>query len=1070
VVIGVGMSAEVLAVKLGRSLATRAVQSWFAARKTEQEALLDLGELIRLRVPGLRAQRSVERQFEQIADAVATRLEPVLAHEYRGIGEGERAAAVGAVVDAFGHADLSDSAILNSDADPEKLARRIRADIKPPVGLGEAATALYDQLLAECCDYYIRILRHLPMFTERAVTELLARVSDVGTELSLLIERLPARTLYAPSGTGQDGDFRREYLGLISRTLDEVELFSFSSEQAARTKLSVAYISLRVSWANEAAKSLTRSSAGRRALLRSTAGEWESTGADSGGVRVETALGEQKRVLVRGEAGSGKTTLLHWLAITAARGAFTGELEPWNGLVPIVIKLRRFAGRDLPKPEEMLDGTAGPLTGHMPRGWTDRQLAAGQVLLMVDGVDELLPDERRKVREWLRLLLSSYPDTRALVTSRPAAAHEGWLSAEGFTPVSLERMTPTDLSAFIQQWHQAVRVNAEALPCPAEELSNYERALVANLRDRPHLQALASSPLLAGMLCALHLSRRQQLPRNRMELYRIAIELLVQRRDAERLVPSAQNLDLSLTDKLGVLRDLAWRLSDNNRSELDTGRALSHVAAKVASMRHLEAEPQQVLDHLVSRSGVLRSPVEGRIDFVHRTFQEYLAGAEAAAEDRIGNLIGRAHLDSWRETIIMAVGHANSSQRQELISGILDRAQNEPRHCRSLRLLAASCLETADSIPDELAALLDQNIGELVPPRRRVDSLSLAAVGEPLLRKLPTDLTDLAEIPAQAAIRTAALIGGKRALSLLAGYALDKRGDIQKELIAVWEYFDPTEYAEQVLALLPLGEQSLQLRLTRPSQWKPTTRLRSARRISIGYPLSLDDVSLDELPEVHDLWFTTIQGAMDLGQFSGQPGLQYLGCNANGNATLENTAALADLVQLRSLQLQGWNSLPPIAQIPLSSGLECLGLGFIPDNSDFDFLNFLPELTMLSLAGIGKPAWINSLRLGTGLARLDLSNLDLRDDLGALAEACPRVTSLVLLDCELPDDLTPLAKLTVLTDLRLYWCTGSDNNAVDVSSLARQDPRPRLTVSLYRTQTTSGVGWLGAGTRVRRVV
>lgn len=1058
------MSAEVLAVNLGRSLTKRAVQSWFAARKSEQEALLDMGELIRLRVPGLRAQRSVERQFEQIADAVATRLEPVLAHEYQGIGEGERAAAVGAVLDAFSHADLSDSAILNSDADPEQLVRRIRADIKPPVGFGEAATALYDQLLAECCDYYIRILRHLPMFTERAVTELLARVSDLGTELSLIIERLPARTLYAPSGTGQDGDFRREYLGLISRTLDEVELFSFSSEQPARTKLSVAYISLRVSRASEA----PRSSLSRRVLLRSTIGEWESTSADSGGVRVETAVGEQKRVLIRGEAGSGKTTLLHWLAVTAARGSFTGGLEPWNGLVPIVIKLRRYAGRELPKPEEMLDGTAGPLTGHMPQGWMDRQLAAGQVLLMVDGVDELVPDERRKVREWLRLLLSSYPDMRALVTSRPAAAREGWLSAEEFMPVSLERMTPTDLSAFIQQWHQAVRVNAGALPCSPEELSDYERTLVASLRDRPHLQALASSPLLAGMLCALHLSRRQQLPRNRMELYRIAIELLVQRRDAERLVPSAQNLDLSLTDKLGILRDLAWRLSDNNRSELDTGKALSHVAAKVASMRHLEVEPQHVLDHLVSRSGVLRSPVEGRIDFVHRTFQEYLAAAEAAAEDRIGNLVSRAHLDSWRETIIMTVGHANTSQRQELISGILDRAQNELRYCRSLRLLAASCLETAESIPDELAVLLDRNIGELVPPRRRADSLSLATVGEPLLRRLPTDLTGLTEVSAQEAIRTAALIGGKRALSLLAGYALDKRRDLADELIAAWEYFDPTEYAEQVLALLQLSEQDIRLRLTHPSQWKPATRLHNAKNVWIDYPLSLCDVSFDDFPEIRKLGFAGLRGPTDLGQLSGCSELRNLWCFGLEDATLENPAALADLAQLTLLQLQYFESIPPIAQVPLPNGLKILGLGFIPENTDFDFLNSMPELIGLALDGIGKPTWINLLRQGPKLMELQLDGLDLRDYLPALVEACPQIRGLILVNCTLPYDLSPLAKLAALIELRLHLCRGSGGIAVDLSALARQDPHPRLVISLYGTQITGEVSWLGAGTRVQR--
>src|SRR5690606_14313956 len=134
-----------------------------------------------------------------------------------------------------------------------------------------------------------------------------------------------------------------------------------------------------------------------------------------------------------------------------------------------------------------------------------------------------------------------------------------------------------------------------------------------------------------------------------------------------------------------LLRDLAWRLSDNNRSEIDLAKAAGYVAAKLRAMRHLDClDGNEVLEQLRHRSGILRSPAKERMDFVHRTFQEYLAANEAAEEDRIGNLVGRAHLDLWRETIIMAAGHANTRQREELLGGILDRAEEEPRHARTL--------------------------------------------------------------------------------------------------------------------------------------------------------------------------------------------------------------------------------------------------------------------------------------------------------------------------------------------------------------------------------------------------
>ncbi|WP_405589505.1 hypothetical protein [Streptomyces sp. NBC_01092] len=47
-------------------------------------------------------------------------------------------------------------------------------------------------------------------------------------------------------------------------------------------------------------------------------------------------------------------------AVTAARGAFTGELTDWNGLTPMLVKPREYSGRALPAPEAMLDGVAAP--------------------------------------------------------------------------------------------------------------------------------------------------------------------------------------------------------------------------------------------------------------------------------------------------------------------------------------------------------------------------------------------------------------------------------------------------------------------------------------------------------------------------------------------------------------------------------------------------------------------------------------------------------------------------------------------------------------------------------------
>lgn len=82
--------------------------------------------------------------------------------------------------DSFARADLSDEAVLAADANPGELIRRITGSVRAPVGLGEAEFRLYETLFAECVEYYVRIVRSLPVLEERAAAELLARTRCPG--------------------------------------------------------------------------------------------------------------------------------------------------------------------------------------------------------------------------------------------------------------------------------------------------------------------------------------------------------------------------------------------------------------------------------------------------------------------------------------------------------------------------------------------------------------------------------------------------------------------------------------------------------------------------------------------------------------------------------------------------------------------------------------------------------------------------------------------------------------------------------------------------------------------------
>ncbi|WP_433237519.1 NACHT domain-containing protein [Actinomadura nitritigenes] len=989
------MSVEVAALRVGASVARLAVVRWLAGRSTRDAAGKDLTELIRTGFPDELKRRRVQRQFEGIADAVAERLLTFAGTEFGGLTDGDRDAALFEVVRTLDNADLSDDALFAVDADPVKLARSLRSRLparRAEFELGEIGAHLYEVILDECCDCLARIVIHLPEFGPRASAEMLGRLSGLADQVGAVLARLPARTLTAPEGEADDEDFTRRYLASISESLDTLELFGVRFERLTRpqTTLSVAYISLNVS--DESARSL------HRAPQAVPLSEWRDQ-VRTGAVRVEAALGDHRLMLLRGEAGGGKSTLLRWLAITAARGSFTGPLSEWNGSVPFLIKLRSHAGGALPRPEEFLDDVAGSLAGIMPRGWVHRRLLSGRALLLVDGVDEVTSGQRQAVRQWLKGLVTEFPGIRVIVTSRPAAAASDWLRAEGFATAFLEQLAPADVRTLVQHWHNAVRDCAD-IPCTPERLPSYEARLLARLEVAPHLRTLASSPLLAAMLCALNLDR-EALPRNRMGLYTAALDMLLETRDTKRGIPSVLERD----QKIRILQDIAWHLSTSARVELPKPMVERLVADRLASMPQVRVPAEKVLDELLQRSGVLREPVPGRIDFVHRTVQEYLAAKQAADLGDMDLLVQNAHRDTWRETVIMAAGHANEPLRRELLTGILARAHTEMRRARALKLVAVACLETLPSVPDDLREDLDRCLDDLIPPRDEASARSLATAGEPVLHRLPETLDGIPAGAARATIHTTALINGPESLDVLARYGADQRPKVWKALNDAWQYFDPVEYAERVLASLPDGAE-LSVEESAPQ----------LAALAAVPPLSRLSVSLDQ---PSDLGFLT-------GHAASLRKLALL-----GEAPLFDPGRLPSLPKLRELEIR----------VP---GLTSLG-----------FLDALPQLTMIWLTAcqeiedftpLSRQSQVQRLSVYDGVhltsleplpplgevRMLSLGRTRLECGLADVVEAAPKVRGLILDGCRWADDLSPLARLPLT-----YLMVRGYEAAADISVCAR---------------------------------
>ncbi|ROT31372.1 NACHT domain-containing NTPase [Micromonospora sp. HM5-17] len=1008
---------------LARAVATRAASQWLAARRDRADSSRELAELLTLTFRDRLVRRKVELQIESVAADIAERIQRLFEADSVDIPEHESAAALDVVARTIDSAALTDEALFAVDADASALAKRLRPVLvanSQAAGLGEAAERLAIRVLEDCIVCYVQMVRHLPQFTNRASQETLVRLSRISVDLAEILARLPVA---APTGTAvpDDDAFTARYLRFVSTHYDQLELFGVDVRNyTPETTLGIAYLSLAVT-DGDAARPARRAKAHGDPVRRGSffaGGSLPRNGKDDGdddrtGLRVETALGRGQRVLIRGEAGSGKSTLLRWLAITAARNGFTGELRSWNGRIPFLVKLRSYADRSLPPVGALLGDDMAQFAAEAPDGLVARIFAAGRALLLVDGVDELVQTQRAMVRQWLRRILNQYPDAIVVVTSRPTGAPARWLIAEGFATVMLERMNPADIVEFVRRWHRAIG-GARHLPCEPAHLPRYERRLLARLDANHHLRGLATNPLMCAMLCALNLDRGDDLPHDRISLYRAALEMLLERRDTARNVPSYRRVGLGAQHAMSLLQDLAWRLTLGNQSELDAAQAREHVRRKLTMMPKVTAAPDDVFAHLLDRSGVLKDVAEDRISFVHRTFQEYLAAKEIAEEDYIDVLAAHATRDMWRETIIMTAGLANSAYRQRLINHLLDRAESaSPRKARWLRLLAGACVETVPALAVDTLDRIDANLAALVPPRSAAEARSLALAGERVLRHLPEDLAALSESAAEATVETAAFVGGPAALRTLSRYGRDPRRRVVEALVRAASHFEPEEYARQVLADSPLDDGWITV-----DEW--TAPMLPHLRHLHGVQLTADDPAgvVRHLPAVRKLQlyargFRLSDRSVDLGFLHEQPSLEILDIGwATSPYHLPET-----LTQLTELEL--WLGGDP-ALLP-----------------DLDWVTRYPRLTRLRLLGLGRDP--RSYAPLTALTALTFLGIDGHDDRPVLGDTgflagIPGLQYLLLTGCT---DSRALERIAASqTALRALWLARWNTPAVDLAAVA----------------------------------
>ncbi|MER7947776.1 NACHT domain-containing protein [Streptomyces sp. NPDC096079] len=657
------------------------------------------------------------------------------------------------------------------------LARRLRAAAPSPDGLSGDSVLYLESMTEWACLHILEFFTQRSTFIARSLVEQTRNQAELLAKVDAVLTR-------TPRADGPDTAFEHRYLAHLAKRHGRLTIYGIDLHHSPdQWPLDLAYLSLEA--AGEAPEPMATD-------------EHPAPHQREQAVRADLALARHDKVLLRGLAGSGKTTLVQWLTVSAATEARAEDMTYLKGRIPFVLPLRTLTrhGERLPAPDRFLPAAGCPLTP--PDGWADRVLTAGRGVILVDGIDEIPEAERGRAREWLRGLLDTYEGNRWLVTSRPTAVRDDWLAADGFTELTLSPMTRTGVTTFVRRWHRAAGPDAEP----------YAQPLLDALRTTEHVAQLATNPLMCGLICALHRDRRGFLPRGRKALYEAALSMLLARRDRERDMGAPSGIALDEAPQIQLIQRLAYWLTLNGRTQLDRTRAESIVREAVPAVQEAAPhDPGLVFRHLLHRSGLLREPTEDTVDFVHRTFQDYLAAKALVDHWDIGVLVRHAADDQWEDVIRMAVGHARPRECAEILRELLAAVDSAEDRRDQLRILmvAATALESATELAPEVREEIMARTAELIPPRSDDEARQLALGGSPVLRLLggPGELGDE---DAYHSVVAASHITADAALPYLARFAAHPSLRIRAQLVHAWNRFEPGPYAEEVIARLDPSE------------------------------------------------------------------------------------------------------------------------------------------------------------------------------------------------------------------------------------------------------------------------
>jgi len=363
------------------------------------------------------------------------------------------------------------------------------------------------------------------------------------------------------------------------------------------------------------------------------------------------AIANQKQYLmVLGGPGAGKSTFLRKVGLEALRTFYYEGAVYQPRVLPVLLELKRFEANDV----DIAKFIAAEFeTCGFPESeaFMENALVQGNLLVMLDGLDEVPSANLDNVLKTIRDFVDLYDKNRFITSCRVAAAGYRGSSFQRFSNVTMADFDDEQIQQFICNWFSTEQDKERETAKKCWE--------VLQKPENKASKELAHTPLLLTYLCLVY-DLSQRFPNNRSSLYRKALRILLEEWAAEKRILRDDIYEgLSIEQEEILLSEIAYDGMKDDHLFFDKRRLSAQIrgflAGNLNAPKGLDSE--KVLNAIEVQQGILVERMEDQYSFSHLTLQEYLAAQYLIDNNEWKGLVQQHITDNrWREIFLLLPG------------------------------------------------------------------------------------------------------------------------------------------------------------------------------------------------------------------------------------------------------------------------------------------------------------------------------------------------------------------------------------------------------------------------------